>query len=189
MGHRETQCTVCLHRERAAIDLALARNVSVTAIGRRYQLSTDSLYRHAKSHLTPALRARLVAGPSVEGVDLDKLHETESQSLLMNLVALRNRLFASLDTAEECGDGSMLARIAGQLHHNLEITARLVGSLASGTTTINNVLVMPQYVHLRIELVKAFPYAEARQAVAQVLHQLESKAAADIAADTRELAK
>lgn len=63
------------------------------------------------------LRARLIAGPSVEGLDLDKLRETESQSLLANLVALRHRLFATLDVAEENGDGGMISRLAGPTPH------------------------------------------------------------------------
>jgi hypothetical protein len=100
MAKRPSKCTVCSHREHAGIDLALARGVSVTAIARRYKLGTDSLYRHSKAHLPPQLRAQLVAGPSIEGLDLDHLKESESQSLLSNLIAIRRRLFAALDTAE-----------------------------------------------------------------------------------------
>jgi hypothetical protein len=108
----------------------------------------------------------------------------------MHLVAIRNRLFASLDVAEEVGDGRMLSRVTGQLHHNLEITGKLLGDLVTGGTTITNVLIMPQYVEMRVELVRALaPYPEARQAVAQVLHQIEHKAADDIKADKRELAQ
>jgi hypothetical protein len=182
-------CNCCHHRERAGIDLALARGVSVRALARRYGLSIDSLFRHRKAHLSPQLRASLIAGPDLD-IDLDKLRETESQSLLANLVNLRGRLFSSLDVAEECRDGTMLARIAGQLHNNLEITARLVGSLSNGHTTVNNVLIQPAYVSMRIELVNALrPFPEAARAVASVLHTIESKAAADITADTRELAQ
>jgi hypothetical protein len=63
MAKGATQCTVCLHRERAGIDLALARGVAVQALARRYKLGIDSLYRHAKNHLPPQLRAKLLAGP------------------------------------------------------------------------------------------------------------------------------
>jgi hypothetical protein len=186
--HKRQQCRCCLHRELAGIDLALARGVSVRALARRYRLSIDSLFRHRKNHLPPQLRASLIAGPDLD-IDLDKLRETESQSLLVNLISLRGRLFSILDTAEENGDGNMLSRIAGQLHNNLDITARLVGSLSSGHTTINNVLIQPQYVDMRVCLVNALrPFPEAARAVAAVLHQIESKAAADIAADPRELA-
>ncbi len=190
MSKRGPQCTVCAHRERASLDLALARGVGVTALSRRYSLGVDALYRHSKNHLPPQLRAQLLAGPSIAGLDLDKLRDTESQSLLANIIALRNRLFASLDAAEENGDGTMLARVAGQLHRNLELTGRLLGNLNSGTSITNNVLVMPAYVEMRVELVRALaPYPQARQAVAAVLHTIEHKAAADITADTRELAR
>jgi hypothetical protein len=124
------------------------------------------------------LRAKLVAGPDLKGVDLPALMNSESQSLLANLVALRNRLFASMDVAEECGDSNMVARIASQLHSNFEIVGQLLGDLATGSTTVNNILIAPQFIELRAELVHALrPYPEARRAVAAVLHRLESKAA------------
>jgi hypothetical protein len=118
------------------------------------------------------------------------LKETESQSLLANLVALRHRLFASLDVAEECGDGAMISRIAGQLHNNLEITGKLLGDLGIGNTTINNVLILPAYVEMRVVLFHALaPYPEAKLAVAQALHTIEAKAADAITADKRDLAQ
>jgi hypothetical protein len=173
------KCLVCSHREAANINLALARGVSVTALSRRYKVSTDSLYRHSNNHLPPQLRAKLIAGPDLD-IDLDKLKEGESQSLLANLVALRHRLFAALDAAEEFNDAGMLTRVSSQLHANLELTGKLLGDLGIGSTTVN-VLVMPQYVELRVALVQALSaFPEAKLAVAQVLHQLESKAAADV---------
>ena len=58
-----------------------------------------------------------------------------------------------------------------------------------GGTTINNVLILPAYVEMRVELVRALaPFPDARQAVAAVLHTLESKSAATVRADTKELA-
>src|SRR5262245_37398513 len=104
MGKRGPPCSVCVCRERAAIDLALCRGVSVRALARRYRMNKDPLFRHKTNHLPPQLRAKLLAGPDLDGVDLDRLRETESQSLLANLVALRNRLFSSFDLAEENGD-------------------------------------------------------------------------------------
>ena len=180
MGKRGPACSVCSHRERAAIDLALARHVSVTAISRRYKISTDILYRHARNHLPAQLRAKLLAGPDTD-IDLDKLMAAESQSWRASLIALRHRLFASLDTAEECGDGTMIARVAGQLHRNLELSGQYLGDLTKGSTSVTNILLAPMYVEMRVELVRALaPYPEARLAVAQVLHAIEDKAAADV---------
>src|SRR5437773_7192391 len=65
-------CTVCMHRERAQIDLGLARRVSVIALSKRFGLGHDSLYRHRANHMTPQLRASLLAGPEIE-LDLDRL--------------------------------------------------------------------------------------------------------------------
>jgi hypothetical protein len=187
-AHAGRQCTVCQHRELSGIDLALARGVSIRALAKRYQLHRDAIYRHQKNHLPPQMRAKLIAGPDLS-IDLDKLRETESQSLLANLVALRGRLFSALDVGEEHGDSNMVARIAAQLHHNLEITGKLLGDLSVGHTTVNNVLIQPAYVEMRIDLVDALrPFPEAARAVAAVLHRNESKAAAAITAQPRELA-
>jgi hypothetical protein len=154
--------------------------VSITALSRRYGVSTDSLYRHQRAHLPPTLRAQLLAGPDL-AVDLDKLKETESQSLLANLVALRHRLFASLDAAEEHDDGFRITQVSAQLHRNLELTGKLLGDLGVGHTNVTNVLILPAYVELRVALVNALRgFPEAARAVAVTLHQIESKAAADI---------
>jgi len=177
---KKGKCTVCSHREASAIDLALARGVSVTALSRRYKLGPDSIYRHKNNHLPATVRAKLLAGPDIE-IDLDQLRESESQSLLANLVALRHRLFAALDAAEEYQDAGMLTRVASQLHANLELTGKLLGDLGVGSTTNVNVLVMPAYIELRIALIGALAaFPEAKLAVAQALHQLESKAAESI---------
>jgi hypothetical protein len=91
--------------------------------------------------------------------------------------------------AEECGDGNMISRIAGQLHKNLEVTGSLLGDLGPVGTTINNVLILPAYLEMRIGLVNALrPFPEAAQAVAKVLHTLEDKSADAVRADKREFA-
>jgi len=51
------------------------------------------------------------------------VRETESQSLLANLIALRHRLFAALDAAEGAGNAVPVCRVTGQIHENLELTA------------------------------------------------------------------
>jgi hypothetical protein len=158
--------------------------VSPAAVSRRYDVSTDALYRHGRNHLPPQLRAKLIAGPDTD-IDIDRLKESESQSLLANLVALRHRLFASLDVAEECGDSNMVCRVTAQLHANLELTGKLLGDLGVGSVT-TNVLILPEYVELRVALVDALAsFPEARKAVAQVLHRIEHKAAETIEAEAK----
>jgi hypothetical protein len=174
--------TIAEHRERAAIELAIARGISYRAAARRYGVSVDAVGRHAREHMPPQLRAKLIAGPDLD-IDLGRLRETESQSLLMHLVGLRNRLFASLDVAEECGDSAMVARVAHQLHENLTITGKLLGDLGVGSTTVN-FLISPTYIELRTVLVRALSgFPDAKLAVAQALRAIEDKSAAMVQAD------
>jgi len=169
--------------------LAIARGISVQALSKRYKCSSDALYRHRDRHMPPQLKARLLAGPDLDGVDLDKLRESESQSLLSHLIALRHRLFGMLDFAEEHGDLYAASRAVSQLHSNLETTGKLLGDLGVGHTSVTNVLIQPAYVELRVALTNALAaFPEARKAVAEVLHRVESKAAAAISADKRVLA-
>ncbi|MGO4316345.1 hypothetical protein [Agrobacterium sp. MCAB5] len=183
MAKRGPECSVCSHRERAAIDLALARNVPFAVLARRYKLGSDALRRHAKNHLPPQLRAQLLAGPELP-MDLDRLKETESQSLLANIVTLRHRLFAMMDAAEEVTDTAAAQRVASQLHRNFELTGKLLGDLSTGTQITNNVLISPIYIEMRSELVRALrSHPEAREAVAQVLQGLESRFASGMVID------
>jgi hypothetical protein len=189
MSKRGPLCQVCKHRERAAIDLALANGVSGRAVAARYGVSHDAVHRHRTNHLTAQLKAKLLAGPDLD-IDLHRLRETESQSLLMHLVALRGRLLHCMDIGEEAGDGQMVSKLAGLLHKNLELTGRLLGDLAVGSTTTNNILVAPAYIELRIALMAALSaFPDAKAAVAAALHSLEHKAAEQVRADTREFAK
>ena len=98
-------CHVCKHRERAAMELMLMRGVAVHAIAKKFNVSGDSLHRHKRRPkcMSPQLKAKLVAGPDLAGLDLDKVREAEGQSLLLHLVNQRNRIFAAFDAAEEAG--------------------------------------------------------------------------------------
>ena len=184
-----TKCTVCTHREHAAIDLALAWGVSTLALSRRYKLHNDALYRHRRAHLPAQLKAKLLTARELD-IDIEALREREGQSLLANLIALRTKLNMALDVALEHSDGAMISKLSGQLHTNFELVGKLLGDLAVGShTTINNVLIMPQYLAMRVQLINALaPFPEARVAVSQVLRAIESKAAQDIQANPRELA-
>lgn len=180
MGSRGTPCTICTHRERAALDLALARGVAATALARRYELSPDALYRHRKAHLTPAVRVRLLAGPRLEGVDLEHLREAEGQSWLASLIAIRQRLFAALDLAEEAGDVNQIVRVTSQLHQNLSVVGQHLGELSVGNHT-TNILIQPQYLNMRVAIVDVLrDFPQAAQAVAAVLVRLEEEAATEI---------
>ena len=72
----------------------------------------------------------------------------------------------------------MLARVAGQFHHNLRSQVSWWAPCTMGTTINNSVLVRPQYVEMRVELSgRSRPFPEAAGPLPLVLHTIEHKAA------------
>lgn len=183
-------CHVCKHARRAELELLIARGVAISAISNRFDVSVASLYRHARrpTCMPPQLKAKLVAGPSLDGIDLDKVREGEATSLLLSLINQRNRIFAAFDSAEEVGHIGSIVRVSSELRSIQELIAKLVGQLGTGTTVNNNLFVLPSYIELRTAITRALAnHPEARTSVAAALHTLESKAAKDIAAETQVL--
>jgi hypothetical protein len=84
-------------------------------VAKRYGVSIDAVGRHAREHMPPQLRAKLTAGLDLD-IDLDRLRETESQSLLVHLYRPAWTLPRSVATA------LWSTRVAHQLHENLTIT-------------------------------------------------------------------
>jgi len=176
------KCTVCAHERRHQIDIGLVHQVAARVLAERFGLSKDSIHRHAANHLTPAMRAAILAARKPSEIDLDALRADESEGLLAGLVGQRARLLVKADFAAELGDvkGSVAAENA--ILANYTLVGKLLGQL---TQTIDvrhtNLLVSPDYLRLRSALVTALrPFPEAARAVGAALHRLEADAAVDI---------
>lgn len=173
MGAR---CLVCVHDHRADIELGLSRKVGLDTLARRYGISKSSLSRHSTNHLPPALKGAMHAtGRAVDVTDLEHLRQQESENLLTNSVAFRARLFRQLDAAEESGDLRAAAAIDGRILSSLEFVGKLLGELTThSTTTVNQLLIAPEYLNFRAAVLRALrDYPAARMAVAAVIHELE----------------
>jgi hypothetical protein len=166
------------HVDRAQIERDLAVGVPLRLLAKRYGLSKDALCRHRKK-LPPQLRAAMLAQSLRPEVDLDKLRTVESEGLLSNLAAQRARLLLWQDSAASAEQFGVAAQIAAQINANLALTGRYLGELGvHHTVTSVSVLVSPQYLELRAALLRALqPYPDARRAVVDAIHRLESKAA------------
>lgn len=175
-------CTVCEHPERARIELGLARKASMRAMGRSFSLSKDALYRHRKEHMPAQLQAALLATGRPSTIDLEALRKSESEGALQHLVAQRARLYVLADAAEDVGDIRAAAAVHARLHANFELTCKLVGEISAHAHHVtNNILVMPAYHEMRTALVQALrAFPQARQAVATVLHRIESQVAPEV---------
>jgi hypothetical protein len=175
------RCLVCSHPERARIELALSRRVGYREIAKRYpELNKDNLFRHKKNHLPPQVEAALRATGRPTDIDLDALRQSESEGLLQHLVAQRGRLNYLLDLAEEVKDVRGASSIHGRITDNLALTGRLLGEITAGSrTTVNQLVISPEYLTLRQQLIEALrPFPDARAAVARVLRDLEGGAPA-----------
>ena len=63
-------CTVCRHRERQAIDKALAAGEPCPAIARRFAVSADAAERHRRAHLPAAILKAQEAADVASGDEL-----------------------------------------------------------------------------------------------------------------------
>lgn len=109
-------------------------------------------------------------------VELENLRVTESEGVLQHIVAVRARLYGLMDSAEQQDDYKSAAAIGGQILKNLEITAKLLGDLKTGTVNVtNNLLVMPEFHALRTTILQALRgHPDARADVIQALQHFQS---------------
>lgn len=176
MGARGSPCKVCEHPDRASIELGLANRVPIRVLGKRYGLSADSVHRHGKNHMSAELHGQLMTRGRMTPQDLENLRITESEGVLQHLVAVRGRLYGLMDAATLQDDYRGAAAIGNQIGKNLEVTAKLLGDIRTGTVNVtNNVLLLPEFHALRTSIMQALrSHPEARASVAAALKQLES---------------
>jgi hypothetical protein len=166
------------HEMRLAIERDLAIGRPLRQLAKKYGLSKDCLLRHRKK-LPPQLKAAMLSQSLKPEIDLDKLRTSESENLLASLAAQRARLLLWQDAMSEAGQFQICTHISAQIHRNLELVGKYLGEFAQHHVVSNvSVLVSPQYLELRSALLRALqPYPEARRAVADTLHRIESEAA------------
>lgn len=176
MGSRGSPCKVCEHSDRASIELGLANKVPIRVLGKRYGLSSDSVWRHGQNHMSAELHGQLMTRGRMTPTDLENLRQVESEGVLQHLVAVRGRLYGLMDAATLQEDYRAAASIGNILGKNLETTARLLGDIRTGTVNVtNNVLLLPEFHALRTSIMAALrQFPEARASVAAALKQLES---------------
>jgi len=164
---------------RPLIERALAMGVPMTQVAERYGHSLAAINRY-RERMPQQLKAAIVAATlKPKETDLDKLKLDESEGILGNLAHQRARLLLTQDVAMEEGAGELVVRLAGAVHKNIELTGKYLGLFAQQHVSTNvNILLSEDYLRLRQTLVNALrPYPEARHAVAEALHQVESDVA------------
>src|SRR5918996_4074049 len=138
MGQR---CRTCDHPEQSAIDIEIARGVECRPLSRRFGLPYSSLLRHRRSGHVPAsvINAFPKHRANLSAEALAQLRADESAGVLLHLAQQRSTLLRLQDEAERKKWRPLVLQAAGQIHRNIELTARAVGEFAQHERTINQV--------------------------------------------------
>ncbi len=172
------KCSICAHPQRYQIELAIVSGVSRRAIGKKYAISSDAVWRHAHNHVPPERRSELVAGP-LKPAELAQRAADEGMTLLEYVAMVRNSLMARFLAASEADDRNGTALIAGRLLDCLRLTAQLSGELSkAGATVTTNIAILqsPLMADLQSMLIRTLsPYPEARAAVLRGLEELSAR--------------
>jgi hypothetical protein len=178
------KCSCCASPHRREIDLALVARVPCSVIGRRFEVSNDSVERHSKHHLSAVQRAALATHLKPSAIDLDQLRESEGSSLLGQLVAQRAALQTYGQAAFEAKQFQAAISAERGVTANLDLLSKVLGLIITKhEVRSTSLLISPDYLALRHALVEALrPFPDAMSAVRKALHELEAKAAADIKA-------
>lgn len=158
-------CSVCTSPNLQQIDIDLASGRSAPVVARTYQLGADSIRRHRRQHLSPALT--LVAQERAPKESAEKAYE----SVHDRLEALGDRIERFLDVAEARGQTIGGAQLLAQMRMLLETLGRMTGELDTAPqVAIFNVHQDAEWLAIRTRMMEALePYLEARFAILQAL--------------------
>jgi hypothetical protein len=169
-------CTVCTHRERVSIDVALVDGDAFRNIAERFGLSATAVFRHKADHI-PAALTQAQEAENVSQAD-DLLGQVRKrQAQVERLVGISEGLIGravqrgDLRTATAAVQAAVSAN--REVRACLELLAKLLGELDE--RPVLNLLVAPEWHQVRSALLEALlPYPEARTAVAARLMALEA---------------
>ena len=173
------KCAICKHVERGRIEFMCAAGVGRRAIAKKFDVPADSVYRHWSNHVESTLKQRYVAGRLASLSALQGAMVDESGSILDNLRIVRSNLYAVFSAAAVADDRNAVSLLAGKLHENLQLAAKLSGQFlehGAGTVT-NNIFLSPNYLQLRADLLRVLRRHPAAAAeVAQLFRRQEQAA-------------
>lgn len=183
-GRPTGRCAVCGHADRTRIELLLAGGAGQKSVGDKFGLSKDSIHRHWHSHVSEERRLNLVMGP-VGRMELSARVAEENSSVLDHLKAVRAGIYQQYHAALEAGDRNSGALLAGKLHENLRITAKITGELISSPlvqinnqqTNVTALMGSREFAAFQAALIRTLGrFPEARDAVVVEFERLERQA-------------
>src|SRR5688500_7160744 len=146
-------CRACAHPQRSAIDIEIARGTNCLAIACRFEVPAWSVRRHKRNgHVPPSITAAFPRHRAdLSAAALAQLRADESAGVLLHVAQQRSTLLRMQDQAERDGDQPVMVQITRELHRNIELTGRSLGTFAEherALTQVQNlsVLMSPEYI-------------------------------------------
>ena len=135
------RCTVCTHPSRHEIDVAIARGDSYQMISNRYQISWQSIRRHANAHLPKTVQSAVRAeiAQSVQNAIRTEVIEPGT-SILSQVRELNRRALQLLDEAAAQRRYTGAAAFLKEARELLTLEARLLGELDRERVEVRNYL-------------------------------------------------
>jgi hypothetical protein len=156
-------CTVCVHRRRAAIDEALAAGQAILRIAKQFKVGRMALTRHRDQHLQKDVQAAAAARQVSEVI-------ARGASVLDRLEALDTRMAEIIDDAMLLEDKSAAVRAIREMRGLVELRAKLTGELKDGAGQVTVNITHNDFRTLQVGIVAALePFPEAKAAVLQAL--------------------
>jgi hypothetical protein len=159
----QCQCSICRHPLRHQIEMARVAGASVAAIGLKFGIHKDAVWRHCRDHLDEAARASYLAD-----IPLSELAE---------------RANAESMVASGVNDGHRVAVLAGKAVIVMREIGKITGEVRAISSSLSitniNVLNTPLFTDLQAMLLaRLASYPEALGEVVEGLRDLEAKAGA-----------
>jgi len=157
MKAQTQKCSVCLHDEKNAIDEQLITGVAVRTLAKKYDLGRMALQRHRANHLPKTL----VKARALQEMD-------HADRLLERVEGLYDKALQIMNKAESDGKYQPAVSAIKEARSSLELIAKMIGELKTGTTI--NLTYNQEFIEARLLIVKALePYPEAQEAVVKAL--------------------
>jgi hypothetical protein len=155
------KCTVCQHADVNKINKQLLEGVTLDVLSNDSGLSRTALHNHHQKHIPVQLTKSRAAKEAIIANSLMgrvAALNAKAEDVYTKSLAAKN-LFAALGAIRE-------------LRSIIELYAKITGELQA--QTVNNVIIMPEWVALRSAILLALePYPEARRAVIETVRRLE----------------
>jgi hypothetical protein len=154
-------CSICLHASREGIDQALVAGRSYRDVARQYGGTKDSMSRHHKGHLSPAM-VRVA----------QRREERGAQTALARLEHIYEKANRVLDAAEEAGSTGIQLAAIRELRSTIELLAKVSGELKpeGGAVTVN-ILQSPEIQRYIVVIREVL--ADQPDRLALIAHRLE----------------